>query len=313
MSDARFAVFGAGGIGGYFAGVLTRAGFPVGLVARGQQLQAIRKDGLRIIGPKDEFTVHLAVATDRPEEIGSVDAVILAVKAWQVPEAAMELKPLLKTGTKVLPFQNGVEAPEQLAKALGPEHALVGLCRIITAIDAPGAIRHAGLQPMVALGEMDGSRLSPNAKGLADALAAAGASVQTPPDIYAALWEKLVFIAAVSGVGAVSRSTIGEFRSCVPSRALLQQSLAEVAAVARARGIRLTADVVPRTLMFVDSLPASGTASMQRDIADGKPSELEAIIGSVVRFGDEAGIATPAMDYMYGSLLPQEVRARGPK
>lgn len=311
MSNCRFAVFGVGGLGGYFAAALARAGYWTAVVARGSHLEAIRRSGLRVVGPKDEFTVGPAQATDKPEEIGVVDAVIIAVKAWQVTDAAKAIRPLVKSGTKVLPLENGVEAPDQVAQILGGEHTLIGLCRIISAAEAPGVIRHAGLQPAVALGEFDGSALSPSAKILAKAFADAGMKVETPSDMRAALWEKLLFIAALSGAGAVARATVGELRQCEPTRELLRQLMEEVAAVARGQNIHLAADVVSRTLTFVDSLPPGGTASMQRDIADGKPSELEAIIGAAVRFGEASGVPTPAMHYVYASLLPQEERARG--
>lgn len=310
MNGPRIGVYGAGGVGGYFAAMLARAGYWIGLIARGRQLDAIRHGGLRVESPKGNFGVQLAQVTDQPEEIGSVNAVILAVKAWQVPEAATALRPLLSSGTKVLPMQNGVEAPEQLEQALGREHTLMGLCRIISSVSAPGSIRHGGLEPLVALGEMDGSSLSANARALAEALRVSGVVVETPADMQAALWEKLLFIAAVSGVGAVTRANIGEIRQCVPSRKLLRQVMEEVREVAAGRGVRLAGDIVQRTLAFIETIPASGTASMQRDVAEGRPSELEAVIGAVVRFGDQAGVATPAMDYIYASLLPQEKRAR---
>lgn len=310
MADKKFAVFGAGGVGGYFAAALTRAGCPVALIARGRHLDAIRRDGLQIESPKEAFTVNLEQVTDRPQDVGPVDAVILAVKTWQVKEAAGAIRPMLSPSAKVLPLQNGVEAPEQLEAVLGRQHVLVGLCRLISSVVAPGHIRHAGLEPMIALGEPGDGPLTANAAALASALKAAGMQVQTPANIQAALWEKLLFIAAVSGVGAVTRSAIGEFRDCSPTRSLLQQIMEEVAAVARSRGVELTADVVTRTLGFVDSLPPTGTASMQRDIAEGRPSELAAIIGAVVRFGERSGVATPVANYVYASLLPQETRAR---
>lgn len=310
MSSPKFAVFGAGGVGGYFAGVLARAGYWTAVIARGQHLDAIQRRGLQIQSPKGDFTVSPAQATDNPLQIGPVDAVILAVKAWQVGDAALTLRPLLKSGTKVLPLENGVEAHEHLEQILGRKHALIGLCRISSLVTGPGKIRHAGLEPTILLGEFDGSALSPNAQALADALAAAGVVVEIPKDIRAALWEKLLFIAGLSGVGAVARATVGELRQCPPTRELLRQLMEEVAAVARSRGIQLDADVVSRALAFVDSIPTGGTASMQRDIADGKPSELEAIIGAVVRFGDANQVPTAAMHYVYASLLPQEQRAR---
>jgi len=309
-ASLRIGVVGAGAIGGYFAGVLSRAGYWVGLVARGQSLEAIQGRGLQIESPKGNFSVTPARVTNDAAAIGPVDAVILAVKAWQVPPTVQLMRPMLAKTAKVLPLQNGVEAPAQLEQALGREHTLVGLCRIIASVTAPGHIRDGGLDPTIALGEIDGSPLSPTAIALADALRNAGVVIQTPQDIQAALWEKLVFIAAVSGTGAVTRSNVGEIRETPQSYGLLKQLMEEAATVARARGIHLGPDVVSRTLSFVQTIPASGTASMQRDFADGKPSELEAIIGAVVRFGDVAGVPTPAMDFVYASLLPQEHRVR---
>lgn len=232
---------------------------------------------------KGDFNITPAQGTDNPADVGPVDAVILGVKAWQLPEAARAMHPLLAPTTKVLPLQNGVEAADRLQQVLGPQHTLVGLCRIISSVTAPGHIYHAGMEPTIALGEPDGSVLSPNGQALADALRVAGVLVETPPDIQAARWKKLVFIAAVSGAGAVARAPIGEIRECPPARRLLQQLMEEVVAVARALGIQLGEDVIARTLAFVESVPASGTAPMHRDIADGKRSELEEIIGAVVR------------------------------
>ena len=299
-------------MGGYFGAVLARAGYRVALVARGRHRDAIRQNGLRVESPKGDFVAVPAQVTDRPEEIGPVDAVIVAVKAWQVTEAAQAMCPLLAPTTKVLPLQNGVEAAAQLEKILGRPHTLLGLCRLISSVTAPGCIRHGGLDPTVALGEPDGSSLSPNARALADALAAAGVVVQTPSDMRSALWEKFVFIAAVSGAGAVARATMGEVRRCPPTRSLLQQLMEEVAAVARSQGVQLASDTVPRTLAFVDTIPDGGTASMQRDLTSGVPSELEAIIGAAVRFGNQSGVPTPALDHVYAALLPQEWRVRGP-
>jgi len=311
MPRTTFVVFGAGGVGGYFGAALARAGYSVVFIARGTHLEAIRRSGLHIRSPNGDFNVTPKQVTDNPADVGPVDAVILGVKAWQVPDAARAMRPLLAPATKVLPLQNGVEAADQLLQVLGREHTLIGLCRIISSVTSPGHICHAGVEPTIALGEPDGSTLSANGRALAEALREAGVVVETPPDIRAALWEKLVFIAAVSGVGAVARATIGEVCECPLARQLLRQLMEEIVTVAHALGIRLRENVVNRTLAFVESLPPRGTASMQRDITDGKRSELEEIVGAVVRLGDQKGVPTPTMDYVYASLLPQELRARG--
>jgi 2-dehydropantoate 2-reductase len=310
MSDLKVAVYGVGGVGGYFGATLARAGNPVSLIARGDHLRAIRETGLQIQRPKGDFTITPASASDNPADIGPADIVLVGVKAWQVPDAAKAIRPLVKPNTRVVPLQNGVEAVEQLVQVLGREHVLGGLCRIIASIAAPGVIKIGGIEPVVVLGELDGSELAGNARALYEAFRAAGVNVQKAPDIQAALWEKLLFIAAVSGVGAVSRANVAEVRQLLPTRALLQQVMEEVAAVAAKRGVRLAPDIVARTLAFIDNMPGEGTASMQRDVANGRPSELEAIVGSVVRLGRAAAVPVPATEFIYASLLPQETRAR---
>jgi 2-dehydropantoate 2-reductase len=140
---------------------------------------------------------------------------------------------------------------------------------------------------------------------------AAGVSVGTPDDIEVALWEKFLFIAPVSGVGAVTRMPVDVFRSVRESRELLEAAMREVWALARARGVALKEDAVERTLRYVDSLPPGSTASMQRDILEGRPSELEYQTGAVVRLAHEAHVPTPVHELLYRCLVPGERRARG--
>ena len=312
MTDKRFAVVGAGALGCYFAALMARAGHQVTLIARGRHLEAIRREGIHVEDIGEGYRATPSRVTDRPADVGPVDGIVLAVKAWQVPEAAVELRPLVTSGTRVLPLQNGIEAWDQLAAALGEEAPVMGLCRVVCALTAPGRVRHVGTDARVEMGERDGAALSGNAAALAAALRASGVRVDTPKNMQTALWEKLMFIAAVSGTGAVARASVGETRACAPTRDLLQRILEEAASVARATGVPLAGDSPGRAMAFVDSMAPASTASMQRDISEGRPSELEAIIGVIVRLGRGAGIATPALSFVYASLLPQERRARTP-
>jgi 2-dehydropantoate 2-reductase len=146
---------------------------------------------------------------------------------------------------------------------------------------------------------------------LREAFSRAGVVAETPADIQAAMWEKFLFIAAISGVGAVTRVPVGEVRSLPGSRRMLEQVMEEIYAVALARGIKLSEDAVSRTMAFVDGLPAGSLPSMTRDILGGKPSELEYQNGAVVRMGQESGVPAPVNTFIYHSLLPQERVARG--
>jgi 2-dehydropantoate 2-reductase len=232
------------------------------------------------------------------------------VKAWQVEAAAPDVGALLRPDGVVLPLQNGVEAAEQLARVVGRERVVAGLCRIVAFVAEPGVVRHAGVEPRIEIGELDG----PPGRGVArvvEAFAGArGVSVAVAEDIRKALWEKFLFIAPVSGVGAVSRQAVGGWRDVPETRALLLQAMEEVAALARARGVALDEGCVARTLAYVDSLPADATTSMQRDVAERRPSELDSQVGAVVRLGGDAGVQTPASAFLHAALLPAERKAR---
>jgi len=307
----KIVVFGTGAVGGYFGGRLAQSGEDVTFIARGKHLQAIKDNGLKIDSIRGDFIVQPAQATDNPEEVGIVDMVLVGVKAWQVLDAAAVMKSMVGSQTIVLPLQNGIEAPSQLASVLGQKHVLGGLCGLISYIAGPGHICHVGTDPFIRFGELD-NRPSDRVERIRKAFErASGITVSIPSDIHVAMWQKFVLIAAWSGMGAITRAPIGIFRSQPSTRQMLERTLFEIYDVGRARDINLPEDVVAKTMKFLDNLPLEGTASMQRDIMDGKPSELESQNGAVVRLGREVGVDTPVNNFIYNSLLPMELRARG--
>jgi 2-dehydropantoate 2-reductase len=304
------AVVGAGGVGAYFGGRLAQAGERVAFLARGAHLRAMREQGLRVDSVAGDFVIAPAAAEEDPARIGPVDVVLVGVKAWQVGDTARTLGPLLGPHTFVVPLQNGVEAAGQLAGVVGGERVVGGLCKIVSAIVAPGHVRHSGVPPHIEFGERDG-RKSERVERLRVAFERAqGVSVVVPDDVEAAVWEKFLFIAPFSGVGAVARQPAGVLRAVPETRALIEQAMHEVAALARARGVVLRDGAVERNLRYVDMLPADATASMQRDIMDGRPSELDQQTGAIARLGREAAVPVPVNTFLYGCLLPAERRAR---
>jgi 2-dehydropantoate 2-reductase len=306
----RIAIFGAGGIGGYLGGRLSQAGEEVVLIARGEHLQAIRDHGLRVDSIKGDFVATPALATDNPTEAGTVDAVILGVKAWQVTDAAKAMRPMIGPNTFVVPMQNGVDAPGQLASVLGEQAVVVGLGGLISYIVGPGHILHAGGEPFVSFGESDDST-SDRTQKLLEAFLNAGVRANIPTNIQAALWGKLAFMAVNSGVGAVTRVPTGQWRSVPGSWEMAQDVVKEVLSVAAGKGIEMPGDALAATLARLEGSPPDGTSSMQRDMMDGRPSELDVQNGAVVRLGLEAGVPTPVNTFIYNSLLPQEMKARG--
>ncbi len=305
----RIAVFGTGGAGGRFGADLARAGEDVAFIARGSHLAAIRDDGLVVESDEGEFRVRPAVATDAPAEVGPVDVVLLGVKTWQVEEAARVMRPLLGPETFVVPLQNGVEAAGQLSGVLGADRVVGGLCATFSWISAPGRIRSLGRVHSLRFGELD-RRPSRRTEALRAAFERAGVRATIPPDIEVSLWEKFLIVVSFGGVGAVTRAPVGVTRSTPETRGLIERGMQEIHATGRARGVALPGDAVEKGMAFVDSLDPSGTTSLQRDIAQGRPSELEAWNGAVARLGRAAGVPTPVHEFLYASLLPQERQAR---
>ena len=306
----RIAVFGTGGVGGYFGGRLAQAGEDVIFIARGEHLEAMRANGLRVDSINGDFLVKPVQATDDPKKVGEVDAVLVCVKSWQVPDAALAMQPMIGEETFVVPLENGVDAPSELANVLGKDKVLGGLCHIVSFVAGPGHIRHAGINPDLQFGELNKER-SQRAERLLKAFKNAGVNARIPDDIQAAMWEKFLFIVAMSGVGGLSRAPAGVMRSVPETRDLLVKAMREVVAVAQAHEVHLPEDTVDKTMAFIDNLPFGATASMQRDVIEGRPSELASQNGAVVRMGLERGVPTPTHTVIYAALLPQELRARG--
>ena len=291
----RIAVLGTGGIGGYFGGRLAAAGHDVTFVARGPHLEAIRDHGLVVTSVAGDVTVKPAQVTDDVASIGPVDVVLLAVKTWQLPPVLASLPSLVGPDTAVITTQNGVEAPDQVAGVVGRAAVLPGIAKIFAFIDGPGRITHAGGPASLAFDEWSAApgATSDRVTRLREAVTASGAVSPVPDDIWAELWSKMLFVVPFGGLGAALDATIGELRSQPPRRALLQDAMREVETLARARGIRLPERVVAGTMAFVDDQPADATTSLQRDLLEGRPSELDAWTGAVVRLAGESGVDVP--------------------
>jgi 2-dehydropantoate 2-reductase len=234
--------------------------------------------------------------------------VILGVKAWQVPEAARAIKPIVGANTTVLPLQNGVEAVSQLVNELGAENVIGGLCRIVSYVVGPGHIRHAGFEPSIIIGELD-NRHTDRIARIEQVFKHADLNISIANDIQVALWTKFLFIASFSGVGAMANAPAGVLRSDPKWRAQMLSAMNEIYTLAHARGIKLPPDSIDRVMSSVDGLPEDATSSMQRDIAAGKPSELEAQNGAIVRMAREVGVEAPTHELIYQTLRRMEDKA----
>jgi 2-dehydropantoate 2-reductase len=307
----KVVIFGTGGVGGYFGGRLAQAGRDVTFIARGKHLEAIREAGLKISSTQGDFLIHPAKATDSTESIGVIGLVILATKGWHLDSSIEKLRPLIGENTAILPLLNGMEHMDKLINHFGEEHILGGVCRISAFIEAPGHIRQMGVQPTIAYGELDNSKTTRIESVHKTFSNISYISAEIPIDINIVMWEKYVFISGISGVGAIARKPINEYRSDPQLRTMLINAMKETFSIAKARGVNLLENFVDETMKRIDNLPMGMLASMQKDIMEGSPSELDDQIGGVIRMGKALNIPTPTHEKIYAELLPFEQKARG--
>lgn len=305
----KIAIMGTGGTGGYYGGLLSRAGHAVTFIARGAHLASIQTNGLQVKSVHGDFLVKPAQATDNPIDIGSVDLVLFCVKTPSTEQAAQVIRPIIAPHTVVMSLQNGIDAAERVGAMIGMQHMLGAATWISSAIESPGVVRHFSQFRRIAFGELDG-QTTQRAEIVLEALQSSGATVELSADIRKVLWTKFVFIAAVSAAGSLTRLEMGDYRAIPETRNLLTAIMREVEALARSQNIALEADVVEKSLAFIDASAPSIKPSMQRDIETGHVSELEAIIGIIGRKGRELNVPTPVADVAYAALLPIEQKAQ---
>jgi 2-dehydropantoate 2-reductase len=301
----RIAVYGAGGVGGYFGGRLAQAGADVHFIARGAHLQALRENGLRVRSVKGDFEVR-APATDDPAEVGSCDFVLFCVKTFDTDAAAARLGPLVGEDTAVVSLQNGVENEEKLARAVGEDHVMGGAAFIFAEIAEPGVIRHTGGPASITFGELDG-RASERAQRLLSCCEQAGFAAELSESIKTVLWAKLAFICAQAGMTAAVRLPIGEIRTAAAAWAAFSRLVAEVCAVAEAEGHTVPQAAQERALALAQALPGS-FSSLHDDLVAGRRMELEALHGFVVRRAAQHSLAVPTSEAVYAILQPWAIR-----
>ena len=297
----RIAVVGAGGTGGYFGGLLARAGQDVTFIARGAHLEALRARGLTVESKlAGTFTVFVQ-ATDAPSEVASVDLILFCVKTYDT--AAESIRPLIRPDTMLLSLQNGIDNEERIARVLGHSSQLGAVAYVVSAIKAPGVVAQTAGPGQIILGELSGGA-SARTERLRDVLQRAGITTEVHPDIRVVLWQKFLFICAFSGVTAVTRLPIGTILTDPVTRALFRGVAEEVEAVARADGIELPADSGEQALATAAAVEPWGHGSLYHDLAVGRRLELESLNGEVVRRGRKHGIETPLNFAIYAALRP---------
>jgi 2-dehydropantoate 2-reductase len=302
----RIAVYGAGGVGGYFGGRLAQAGADVHLIARGAHLEALRTQGLRVRSVKGDFAVRVP-ATDDPADIGPCDYVLFCVKAFDTEPAAARLGPLVGDATAVMSLQNGVDNEEKLARAVGQDHVMGGAAFIFAGVAEPGVILHTGGPTSITFGELDG-QVTERARRLLECCQQAGFGAELSASIKTVLWAKLAFICAQAGMTAAVRLPIGEIRTVDAAWAAFGRLVAEVVAVAEADGTLVPSAAQQRALTMAQSVEPGSFSSLHDDLVAGRRMELEALHGLVVRRAAEHGVPVPMTEAVYAILKPWAIR-----
>jgi 2-dehydropantoate 2-reductase len=304
----RIAVIGAGGIGAIYGAALAKAGLEVVFVARGAHLAALRENGLRIEGDRGRTLIRPVCATDELGGVGLVDYLLFCVKLWDVESVGEQIRPIVGTGSAVIPLQNGVDAAERLGAILGPELVMGGSAFVTGSIMAPGIVRQTGTYQRMTFGELDG-RITPRGEQLRDLCTAAGFEGVLSADVRMPIWEKFLLLVPLSGLNALTRLPLGKWRAEPELVALFEAALRETVEIGRAEGVRLPAEAADRALATMWSMPDHHMTSMGNDLLRGSRLELPWFAGKVVELGRRHAIPTPANGFIHAALKPY---AHGP-
>jgi 2-dehydropantoate 2-reductase len=299
----RIAVVGAGGVGGGFGAALAKAGADVTFIARGAHLAAMKSQGLKIQGGRGDTHLVPTKATDDPADVGTVDIVLFCVKLWDVESAGQRIKPLVGTGTAVIPLQNGIDAAERLTPILGSNAVMGGVAQISASITGPGLIQQVGTFMRMIFGELDGKRTKRGEDFLALCLKA-GFDATLSEQILTDLWMKFILLATNASITAATRQPIGKLRDDSDIRPMFMAAYQEIIDVGRAKGIALPANALEKIVEFNAHAPPAMKASMALDLDRGNRLELPWLGGKVVQLGRELGVATPTHTTLYAVLKP---------
>jgi 2-dehydropantoate 2-reductase len=305
----RIGVMAAGAVGGYFGAQLAAAGHEVHFIARGAQLDAIRRNGLKIESPLGDLHLKHAMATDDPKQVGAVDVVLFAVKLWDTEQAAEFVRPLMGPNGRLITFQNGIDSVERIAPILGAERVLGGTAHIATVVAEPGVIRHTSRFARLRAGRIDGKPDAMLAR-LVEAGQAAGIDIAVSENINADRWKKFAFLTALAGATGATRQPLGAILADADTRALFIALMREVIALAAVRGVALPQNFLDEQIKFAENAPKSMKASLLHDLERGNRLELDWLTGAVARLGRELNVPTPMSDAIYAVLKLHRMGAR---
>ena len=299
----RIMVIGTGAIGSLYGGWLLSGGADVTFVARGARHDQIREHGIVLTGPSGVTTHRVVTVVRDPRDLPPADILLFAVKTYDLESAARDAIGAVVAGGLVVGLQNGVDAASTLGASFDPERVMVGPVYSAAMLGPGGTVRFSGQRNDVVIGNLNGAT-HPNAEPLIAYWRKAGITASIASDIRSTLWTKFLFLATNAALTCLSRQSAGVVYHDPLLLDLARRSIAEIAAVAAAEGVRLAADAEEAALAILTGFPPEVVASMRQDLDAGRRLELEAISGTIVRLGRKHGVATPVHDVAYACLKP---------
>ena len=307
-------VFGVGGVGGYFGGLLARhyggseSAVTTTFVARGAHLRAIQKDGLLLnTAEQSGLVCRPDKATDAIEQLEPPDLCLVCVKGYDLDEASRHLAPLVSERTVLMPLLNGVDIRERI-RAQAKTGVVLPACVYVSAsIEGPGEVTQKGMAGLLICGrDPDHPEYDPSP--VVRLFEQAGISVKYAENAYPAIWEKFLFIASFGLVTAWAAQPFGAVLEDTELRGLVRSIMEEIRAVATSRGIRFDESVADTSLKKAENFPFETKTSYQRDVEKGARNEGDLFGGTIVRLGQQLGVPTPVTQRLYREI---EDRLRG--
>lgn len=302
-------MIGAGAVGGYFGALLCRSGTDVTFLVRPKTYQAVAEHGLRIKSVNGDFTVHPPLIRS-VSQIDSVDLIILAVKAYDLPFVLKEIAPLVERGATLLTLQNGVDSEERILSYFKRDCLVAGVAYITSRLAAPGLIEHYR-RGIISLGELSGEK-SDRAVQIHQLLSGAGITCYLTGQIMKAKWEKLCWNATFNPLSVILDHPISLILDSAPLLEIIRQGISEILAVAKAEGIELKENIIEETITTSNQFREYHT-SMYEDFKNGKPTEIEHLNGDLIRRGEKKGIPVPTHCALYGLVKGLEMKRAGGK
>jgi 2-dehydropantoate 2-reductase len=304
----RVAVVGAGAVGGYFGGMLARAGAPVTLIGRPAHVEVWKRDGLLLDTATFQEHIPVAASTD-VAAAGDADLVLFGVKSPDTEETARQLTRHVRAGALVVSLQNGVDNVERM-RAVAALDPIAAVVYVACSMPASGHVKH-GTRGDLVIGDFPGRPARPREADVARVAAwfeAADVPCRVSRDIEADLWTKLIYNAALNAISAVAHATYGDIVALPETRETVRQLVNECVAVARAGGVSLPAiDFAETVCGFAEQVGAIYSSTAQ-DLERSKRTEIDALNGFVVRRGSELGVPTPVNQSLFALVKLREAR-----